>query len=227
MSVIEIGRRVKALGRSARLRWRTRNGFKITDTPAFDPETDAWFRQRIATARAYVEFGSGASTLLAARAGVPTVSVESDARYAAAVRAALPAGSDTHLLAVDIGLTEDWGYPVFTRPTPARVDMWRGYPTAPFALLETAGHVPDLVLVDGRFRVACALAMRHWLAQHGANDTVVDLLFDDYAGRRHYHSVEQWLGAPTRVGRAALFTVTANTPVPDETSVSEAMRDFR
>jgi len=60
---------------------------------------------------------------------------------------------------------------------------------------------PDLVLIDGRFRVACFL---HSLlnAEPGTR-----IIFDDYNNRPHYHLVEEFCPTEEREGRQALFLV--------------------
>ena len=60
---------------------------------------------------------------------------------------------------------------------------------------------PDLVLIDGRFRVACFL---HSLL---AADAGTPLLFDDYTNRPHYHLVEEFCPIAQSEGRQALFRV--------------------
>ena len=87
--------------------------------------------------------------------------VESDAAFLRAVRKRLKSIPEPHsqvtLIFVNIGLTEEWGIPVFKRPTRRRVARWRHYVAAPWEKLRTLGIEPDTILVDGRFRVACVL----------------------------------------------------------------------
>lgn len=216
---------IDAIVRFARRRF-DRSPIRISREPAFDPETAAWFRARIATCASYLEFGGGASTLLAADANIPTVSVESDARFAEALRKAVPAGAAVTVLAPPIGATEDWGYPLWITPTPARVRRWRQYPSCGIEALAKLPVFPELVLVDGRFRRACAL---HVAAAAQAQGARCEILFDDYAERAHYHLVETALGPPRMIGRAALFCVEGATA---DTTVSSAMlaaaeSDFR
>ncbi|MGB5076829.1 MAG: hypothetical protein WBO17_05055, partial [Sphingorhabdus sp.] len=73
----------------------------VSRNPAFDPETENWFRKHIRSSQSYLEYGAGASTLLAADALVPTISIESDAKYAQSVRDALPTSNKTHIVHVD------------------------------------------------------------------------------------------------------------------------------
>ncbi len=215
-----------SLIRAMRLRWQTRKGFTVSEAPAFDPETDGWFRQRLKTLSGYIEYGSGSSTILAARQGIRTLSMESDPRYANAVRAALPDEAAVTIFDAGIGLTEYWGYPVATRPTDSRYASWLNYVKQPLEEAERRGWVPELVLVDGRFRCACALAAAQFIRRTGASS---EILFDDYAGRPNYSWIEAYLGEPEMVGRAAIFAV-GSLAAPKEilgATIAEAARDFR
>lgn len=216
------------LRRAARLRWLTRGGFTVSDVPEFHPDAVAWFRDRIASAGGYVEYGSGASTLLAARAGVRTVSMEGDPRYAQAVREALPPGAPVEVLDAGLGLTAEWSFPVFTRPTPARLAVWRDYARRPMARAAELGWLPELIMVDGRFRRSCALQAAQAVVDAGGRAT---LFFDDYAPRAHYHAVEVHLGSPRLVGLSALFEIGPDAPLArsrvPENVLAEAARDVR
>ena len=216
------------LKRAAKLRWATRGGFTVGDVPEFHPDAVAWFRQRIGEVRHYIEYGSGASTVLAARAGVRTISMEGDPRFAAAVRAALPHGAPVEILDAELGLTAEWSFPVFTRPTPARQRIWRDYARRPLTQAATEGWMPDLILVDGRFRRSCALHAAQAVIDAGQRATI---FLDDYAPRAHYHSIERHLGKPQMVGLSALFRVDETAPLAHErvaeSVLAEAARDVR
>ena len=201
-------------------------GFEVSDSPWVDDETRLWFERRLSRSQSYLEFGAGGSTRLSGRLGIPTVSVESDRFFARAVRNGLAPQHNVTLLDAPIGLTTAFSVPVPARPTQARVNKWRPYIDLPFAeLRRIARPFPDFVMVDGRFRRACALATA--LHAHQANATT-DLLFDDYysAGREHYHQIETLLGEPVRVGRAAHFVIPPAVPIT-LADIDSALRDFR
>ena len=63
------------------------------------------------------------------------------------------------------------------------------------------GAEPDLVLVDGRFRVACFL---YSLAKAKPGCII---LFDDYANRPKYHLVEEFIQPTSFCGRQGHFIV--------------------
>ena len=144
-----------------------------------------------------LEYGSGGSTVMAAEMPGKTVfSVESDKDWAngmAAYLAANPMASKAILHHVDIGATAEWGKPVDD-------SGWRRYHHYPLTVWDRDDFShPDVVLIDGRFRVACLLATLHRITRP------VLALFDDYAPRPAYHRVEAWVKPSRMVGRMACF----------------------
>jgi hypothetical protein len=181
-------------------------GFPVPSTPHFDEQSTPVFVERLKAAQSYLEFGSGGSTFLAAQLGKSFTTIESDRYFLGSVRRKIHSAGHaidpTHqrLLAIDIGLTEAWGVPVCRKPSPRRVARWKRYCSAPWE--EQAGFAPDLILIDGRFRVACALTV----ALRLGNQSNWTLLFDDYAERPHYRVVEEFLTLTQMAGRMAIFS---------------------
>lgn len=178
---------------------RNRRGFTPPSEPHFDPESTARFNEEIAKASSYVEYGSGGSTVLASKLRIPTVSVENDRRYAVAVREALGPDSPVDLVVVNTGPVLEWGHPVMTRPKALWRLLWLRYVEAPFSRVDS---FPNFILVDGRFRVACALASAR--EAHDRKQHTI-LMLDDYDDRPPYHVLERYIGKPDLVGRAAFF----------------------
>jgi len=179
-------------------------GFKVGDAPEFESASAPLFMERLEAASSYLEFGSGGSTVLAAKIGKPLVVVESDPIFLAAVERKLhdvgvADGAMQTLLHADIGLTEAWGTPVFRASASERAAQWRHYAEAPWDAL-AALPAPHLVLVDGRFRVACALSAAKFL-----RDRAGEILIDDYLERPHYRVVERYLRLERMAGRMALM----------------------
>jgi hypothetical protein len=110
-------------------------------------------------ARTYVEFGAGHSTIHAVRLKVPSVfSVESDPDWAAKMRAQPDiktaeekGGLTIHY--VDVGPVMAPGYP----KDAGSARKWPNYYTSLWSRLDA--RKTDLFLIDGRFRVACILAV--------------------------------------------------------------------
>lgn len=159
-------------------------------------------------AETILEYGSGGSTVLAGdMTGKQVFSVESDAGWAEMMRSwfkANPPQSQVSVIHADIGPTVDWGHPVDD-------SKWKRFARYPLGIWES-GRMgqPDVVLVDGRFRMGCALAT----AFH--TQKTIPLLFDDYKRRTHYHAIEEVIGVPKEIiGRMARFEI-APTMLPIE-----------
>jgi hypothetical protein len=172
-------------------------GFDPPQAPLLDDESGAWLAERLKSTKLFLEFGSGGSTVLANRLGVPSITVESDRFFAAAVRRVLPSPRKARILTPRMGVTREWGMPVL-----GKARKGPRYVHAPFEHLKDA--FPDLIFVDGRYRVACVLEAASQAAKAHCKATV---LLDDYAYRPNYHVLEKHLGQPERIGRAASFII--------------------
>lgn len=196
---------------------RYRHGFDVPDQPQFDADGRAYFLDRLTKASFYLEYGSGGSTVVAASLKKPFVSVDSDRVYLESVRkkTAQYDLSNGHLLHANIGITTAWGFPLLKTETPGRLVRWKNYAELPW----TYNIRPDLILIDGRFRVHCALYSISRLDDF-------EIMFDDYAGRPHYREVEKFAELEMR-GRLAILK-----PKPIDrndllSSIRRFSRDYR
>lgn len=150
-----------------------------------------------------LEYGSGGSTVIASeRPGKTVFSVESDAAWAAGLDgwfAANPPLSRPVIHHADIGPTREWGKPA----DDSAFRRWPGYALSVWDRPDFA-H-PDVVLIDGRFRPACFLTVAFRITRP------VTVLFDDYADREAYHTVETLAQPVARIGRMACFEL---SPMP-------------
>jgi hypothetical protein len=189
------------------------SSIEVGDTPHFDEEGGAYFAGRIKDSKVYLEYGSGGSTVQAVRFVDNLTSVESDARYLDAVKAKIGAGPrmppKASLNAVDIGVTGFWGIPSFRSKTPTRLAKWRAYPETGWQILDAQGLKADTILVDGRFRVACALLS---FLKLGAGSPAI-VMVDDYVGREHYETVARHGQLHGLHGRMAVFSPRADLDV--------------
>lgn len=150
--------------------------------PHLEPEGLQVLTEHLKRSTTYLEYGSGGSTILAAQLGVPQIlSVESDYDWANQVQVQLhllrPQVSTTLLLQVNIGPVGAWGYPVST----SHIASWPQYYTKVWQKGVTVDHLarPELVLIDGRFRIPCLL----YSMLHATAGTTI--LFDDYTDARY------------------------------------------
>ena len=187
--------------------------------PHFDDQGKAIFKALISNAQIYLEYGSGGSTQLAARCAKTVISVDHDRAFLQAVGQQMyktGACPEFKPIVVNIGISGPWGYPVFTwfssnldtaraarfsQSTDSRLQRWKGYPAAPWKFLQQRMLEPDVILIDGRFRVACALES---FLRLGPKSTC-NILVDDYADRPHYKSIEEFGDLVAMHGRMAQF----------------------
>lgn len=171
------------------------------------------FRQLAPSSKFYSEWGSGLSTLYVAnQPNKSTVfSVETDPDWVKKVSEAK--GLDIERIRfryVDMGQVQGWGRPIGCSKI---ADVWK-YSSAPFE----QAHEPDLILIDGRFRVHCFLETL-LRAQKGTR-----VIFDDYANRPWYHIVENFISPKHIIGGQSLFEV--DTRLLDKWSIRRMSSKF-
>ena len=166
----------------------------------------AYLRRLLRGAGSFLEYGGGSSTLLAFEKGVRSVmTVETDVRLAAILeQLARSSSSSFRCVGPTISTTFEWGQPAADADIEA---LGIAYANAPFDADEFA---PDVVLIDGRYRVACAFAV----AARVTKRTII--LIDDYVGREGYRVIEEYLGRPKFKGRLAVFVVQRSIEIPPE-----------
>jgi hypothetical protein len=163
------------------------------------PAEEAAVRDAYGQAKTILEYGSGGSTLIAAEtAGATVFSVESDAAWAAMMKAwfvAHPPKAKVIIHHADIGPTKAWGMPINN----AKARLWSGYPNGVWDRPDFVA--PDIVLIDGRFRLACFLTVLFRCTKP------VTVLWDDYIDRPGYHAAEKLLKPVRMIGRMAEYKV--------------------
>lgn len=167
----------------------------------FSEECCQYIRQVYPKHQLILEYGAGGSTLLAAEAGSTVITTETDPKWLIELMGAY---KERHLpgdiipIWADIGNTKAWGYPVDEQC----VKQWPDYPQKPWHYCHEHHLTPDLILIDGRFRVASFLTAC-------ANVTkATTLLFDDFVEREHYHIVKTLFEPSKIIGeRMAVFKI--------------------
>jgi hypothetical protein len=186
----------------AKLRARA-DASSISAIPWLPPGLTALLNRLLTDQVTYLEYGAGSSTLFALERAKSVISVESDKHWMRAVLHRVPERHRAKFTAlpVDIGATGRLGLPVFRSPTQRRRAKWETYPLAPWR----QGASPDVILIDGRFRVACAAAT----LLHARPGSIV--IIDDFAEEvRGYGAVLPLLTATEVVDRAMVFGVPAD-----------------
>jgi len=181
------------------------NSPHVPDAPHLEPEALAIFERHVTGASCYLEYGAGGSTVHAARNGARhIITVDSSYNWAEAVRFRVGPASHVNVLYCDIGEVGPWGRPRDDHG----LHGYHAYMSAPWEAARRQAQEPSVILVDGRFRVACFLYSL--LCAHAG--TII--LFDDYATREHYHVVEEFSQSQAFYGRMAVFEVNKSFALP-------------
>lgn len=171
-------------------------------------EVSNWVKEEYAKADVILEYGCGGSTAMAADMPDKTIfSVESSRVFSKALRAFFEQSQPPSLPLVhhvNIGPTKKWGSPTDN----SGFRRYHLYPMRVWDLPEFK-H-PDVILVDGRFRVACVFTAMMRCTRE------TTLLFDDYDHRTSYREVEDFLERQETRGNMARFTVKPHQFAPED-----------
>ncbi|MEM1272964.1 MAG: hypothetical protein AAGF88_04055 [Pseudomonadota bacterium] len=165
----------------------------------FPPDEGELVAREYARAAHILEYGSGGSTVLAARStDAQVLSIESDKAWAENLSAYLQAQNISMERVIvhwaDIGPTGKWGYPTDQ-------SKWRKYPGYALCPWDEFDIAPDVVLIDGRFRLACLAATLLFATKP------TTVLFDDFNHREVYQVARQFIKPVQSVGRMAKFEI--------------------
>lgn len=151
--------------------WPLPNGIKFK--PLMNEKDLKAFLYFMKPGNIYFEFGSGGSTNIASYYKLKTYSVESDSKWHKLLKTN---GIIANYITVDLHATSA-GYP----GNDTNINDWKKYIQA-----YKEEYNADIILIDGRFRVACALDIFSKIR----NDTLI--FIHDYKNRKEYHLLERY-----------------------------------
>ncbi len=177
--------------------------YAIEESPSLEDESNKYLTDALKEAKFYLEYGSGGSTVLASKLGVDYITIETDLLFLNAVKNKVNQLGNKNLskqkyLFRNIGLTSRWGHPLF--PDTRRQSLltkFKNYSDPKFVMRDK----PDLIMIDGRFRVVTLLRMYDYLKTYSG----WKVLFDDYFSREEYQIVSQFFKVDERLGRLAVI----------------------
>lgn len=188
-----------------------RKRIEISSVPHMNEEAAERLKHEYENSTCVLEYGGGASTLLALRSSINYLfTVESDKSFVMAltkrathVRTTIE-GCNTKFFPVyqEIGPVGSWGRPM--RKDSKTIQRFPKYATDVWKLINGEGVNPDFVLVDGRFRVACVVATI-MEAKRIPGVGLPLIWVDDFVGRKSkYKVIEELLYKPEIVANRAL-----------------------
>lgn len=156
----------------------------------------------ISTAKRYLEFGSGGSTFLALiETSIENItSVESDKKWLEHLEKWQIISENINkrlrFLHIDIGKTGEWGIPIELN----RKELFPSYSKKAFL----SGVNYDVIFIDGRFRVACAIQA----ILNSSKDTKI--IIHDFINRPQYHVILDYTDIVDTVDSMVLLKIKEN-----------------
>lgn len=158
----------------------------------------------------YFEFGTGGSAVRVNEINFPTsphiYSIDTSLEWIDKVRLAVDFAKNCHVSHINIrGEIGDWGYPIefdhqtqqFIKPVSEEIKSkyWTSYANSIFTTEFIDGILPEVIFVDGRWRVACILKSILFAIENNIQPVI--MLHDSQ--RREYHKVYDYLNLEDRV----------------------------
>ncbi len=173
---------------------------------------DGLFKRLLNQASCYGEYGCGASTRWVLNNTAADVISVDTSRYWLEKTITAPHRDRLLIKHTDFGAVHSWGRPL---------DYNRRHSFADYTdFLWQQTSKPDVVLIDGRFRVCCFLTSLKYAAAGTA------ILFDDYIARPHYHIAEDYVARADTCGRQCLFIVPPKSAI-DSAALDKDIIHFR
>ncbi len=160
--------------------------FNIDDNINFSSDLEnKFFEKKLLNSKLYLEYGSGSSTLLADRNNIIYYSIESDKIFYKNLKEKLK--SKNYFLK-DFGIVSKGSRPIlFTYRKFFIKKRAQKYAEDILCYFKKENLIPDLILIDGRYRVLCALFVYKFLNEKKCSSTII---IDDYKKRPYLHVLE-------------------------------------
>ena len=189
----------------------------INESPLTSKKAAKEIKKRIRFAKNYLEYGSGGSTLYASKYCKKVLSVESDFDFKKTIENKL--NKNCKIIYSDIGETIKFGVPKSNDINTFLNPNGLNYALSPWKLK----NIPDLVLIDGRYRVISLLIS---LLKNKNSKCIY--LFDDYFLRPYYWVVEDYIKVLKKIDNLAVFKIKNNINKTDIRKVIKIYEhDFR
>ena len=164
--------------------------YSTTDKITFGSlDAGSFLKKRIINSKCFLEFGSGNTTIFANDNKTTFYSVESDRNFFTYMR---KKKKIKNILFFSLGFVEFYSYPLFSSKILKFFykNKAKAYASKIFEKLINNSIKPDLILVDGRYRVLCMLNIFKFLKKNDLSKTCVVL--DDFKDRQHYEIIKNF-----------------------------------
>ena len=194
--------------------------YSTTDSITFGSlDAGSFLKKKIINAKFFLEFGSGNTTIFANDNKTSFYSVESDKNFFTYMR---KKKKIKNIFFFSLGFVEFYSYPLFSSSTLKFFykNKAKTYASKIFERLTNNSIKPDLILVDGRYRVLCMLNIFKFLNKNDLSKTCVVL--DDFKDREHYEIIKKFFDV-SYLGRLGICYLKDQT---SSISVDQLIEEF-
>ena len=175
------------------------NIFQLNNKVNFgSKDSNFFFLKELKKSKFYFEYGSGSSTLVADELNKSYISVELDNVFYNLMYNKIKKKNNIKLS--NIGPVGEYSYPIFKIKSKIinyvqSIDKY-----------SKNKNFPDLILIDGRFRVACCLNL---LKFKKIIKNKTKIILDDYKNREEYHILQEFFSIK-KIGRLGILKAKKN-----------------
>ena len=167
--------------------------FKLNGKINFgNKKTNNFFDSKLKKAKFYFEFGSGGSTLIASKYNKKFISIELDKSFYLRIKNKI---KNNNIRFINLGPVGEFSYPIFKNKKKIK------HYVESINEFISKNSIPDLILIDGRFRVACCLNLLRLSNKQFLNTTI---MFNDYEKRKNYTIIKDYFNLK-KIGRMVLL----------------------
>tara|TARA_A100001015_G_scaffold181666_1_gene202216 strand:+ start:583 stop:1245 length:663 start_codon:yes stop_codon:yes gene_type:complete len=160
---------------------------------------DEYFVKNLKKSKYYLEYGSGSSTILAKKYKKKFLSIETDKSFFKYMRNL----KIDEIIYTNIGPTKYYSQPIL--PTLILKNQIKRYASQIEIFFKRFNRLPDLVLIDGRFRVYVTLVVVYIFFNKNSKKKLT-IIIDDYRYRKNYHYLEKIVKIKL-IGRFGIITL--------------------
>ena len=161
-------------------------------------KANEFFKKTLRKSSFYFEFGSGNSTILAEKFKKKFISIELDKTFFKKVLGILKKKNKVKY--IDIGPVGEFSYPLF-KDRSKILDYIKS-----INKYFKKKKFPNLILIDGRFRVACCINIFYLIKKYKYNPIII---LDDYKKRNYYKILNKIFNIKL-IGRMAILKIKKN-----------------
>lgn len=183
-------------------------------------ETGNFLKSKILNSKIFLEFGSGNTTIIAEENKLNYYSIESDKNFFTYLKK----NGVKKIHFYSLGYVEFYSYPLLKSSLFKNYykSKAKKYASDIFNKLNKDFIFPDLIMVDGRYRVLCMLNIFKFLKINKLFETCV--ILDDYSKRDYYNEIQNFFKISLS-GRMAVCFINENKSLSDLDNLIEKYSD--